>query len=675
MRSIAEERSEGTIETILTYPVKDYEFILGKFIGHFLFVIIGILISVTLPITLKLVAKPDISLIFGQYIGAFLFSATLVSLGVFISSMTKNQIIAFIENIALAFLLYAFSFEIVNLSVPYFLGNILQYLSPLTHYASLARGLLDLQDLTYFLSLTCLFFFLTYYVIAERKAEPKRQLKQTLIASTSLILASIVIANLIALNINLRIDFTENKIYTLSNSTKTILKNLKDIVNIKLVASPQLPPQVELVRRDVKDILSDYERFSKGNVKINIISPKPGSKEENEIRSLGIAPVQFQVLSRGEFQVKQGYFGLAVLYGAEKEVIPYIEDTSNLEYQLTSFIQKLTNPKKKKIYFLTGHGEKSINNEYSSFSQNLEKLYEVSELNLSEKNKEIPSDCETLIVAGPSQKIPDKERSLLEKYISNGGKAFFLIDQVNVTPQILSATKSENSFADFLERYGIKVNSDLVYDLRSNESVSFGGGIVSYILPYPFWLKVFKASEQALIAQNLERIVLPWASSLEILANKAKEVKVIKLLETSPYASHQTDFFLINPDQEFRTKKKDLKKYLLAAALIGNFSSKKESTSRLIIVGESDFLTNQFTQSSSDNLSFGLNAIDWLTKEESLINIRAKKMSMRALVFHSDTEKEILRYLNLLGVPLIIVVYGFYRILKRRQGMSRVYET
>src|SRR5207244_9183179 len=127
---------------------------------------------------------------------------------------------------------------------------------------------------------------------------------------------------------------------------KRMLGALPDLVTIKLFATSALPPQVAFLKRDLDDLLRDYRAAGRGRVKVVVQDPSADSAVLREARTLGIPPVQFNVLGKAELQVKEGYLGLAVRYADGVKTIPFVQQTNDLEYRLTSDIRSLTTTSK-----------------------------------------------------------------------------------------------------------------------------------------------------------------------------------------------------------------------------------------------------------------------------------------------------------------------------------------
>ena len=166
MASFAEERRAGTLELLLTFPVRDWQVIAGKLLAVALFLSIAIGLTVFYTITLSLLGDLDFGATVGGYLGLFLLGITYGAIGIFASSLTRNQIVAFILGFAIIFAL--FLLDKVTDFVPGWLGTVMQYLGADFHYQNLMRGVIDTRDVLYYLSMTAFAFLLTTYTLAKR---------------------------------------------------------------------------------------------------------------------------------------------------------------------------------------------------------------------------------------------------------------------------------------------------------------------------------------------------------------------------------------------------------------------------------------------------------------------------------------------------------------------------
>jgi ABC-2 type transport system permease protein len=171
MRSWAEEKKGKTIELLLTWPLSDLEVVTGKFLASFCFLAVSILLSITVPITIAFLGSPDVGPIIGGYVGALLMGAAYLAIGLWISSLTENQIVAFIVGVVVTFILFIISSPFVTMAAPYYLVPFLTYIGLGSHFESIGRGVIDSRDVIYYLSVIGFFLFLNIRSLESRKWE------------------------------------------------------------------------------------------------------------------------------------------------------------------------------------------------------------------------------------------------------------------------------------------------------------------------------------------------------------------------------------------------------------------------------------------------------------------------------------------------------------------------
>ena len=169
MRLWSEEKKEGTLELIMTMPIHDLSIILGKFFASFALLFLTILFTLTIPVTLYFIGNIDTGQFIGQYIGTIFLGASFIAIGLYISSLTENQIIAFIVTVVISFVLVIIGSPFIVNFLPAFLIPIFKYISLSVHYESLGRGVIDSRDVLYFLSLIILFIYMNLKSIESRK--------------------------------------------------------------------------------------------------------------------------------------------------------------------------------------------------------------------------------------------------------------------------------------------------------------------------------------------------------------------------------------------------------------------------------------------------------------------------------------------------------------------------
>jgi ABC-type uncharacterized transport system involved in gliding motility auxiliary subunit/ABC-type transport system involved in multi-copper enzyme maturation permease subunit len=675
MGSLSQERDAGTLEFLFAHPLRRLDFILGKFAAGLIFLSLTLLFIFPVAYGLQTGGRLDWGVVLGQYLGSVFLAATFVSLGIFVSGLFKSQISSLLTAAALSFFLVIVGTDFVGATLPVKLTPLLDRLSVLSHFRSTARGVIDVRDLWYYLSLTAIFLSLSYLKLLRDKYGRRGDVYGPYRLGVALFIGIAVLTDILGSRIPGRVDLTQNHRYTLSPATREILGSLNDVVNVTLYASSQLPVPLQPVLRDAKDMLRDYQTLAHGNLLVKVKDPAADPAAADEARAAGIKEVQFNVVGRSEFRLKKGYLGLAVAYGGKNEAIPFLKDTGDLEYQLTSFINKLTSTKKEKVVFTAGHGEKSIYSDYTLWKSELEKQFEVGRFETpsaeenggGEESLSLPPDTKVLVVAGPTKEIDKETRRLITDYIDDGGAALFLLDPVPVNNQTLSAAVNKNSFADFLKTYGLSVENDLVYDLRANETVSAGDSSFRVLLPYPLWVRAL--APQGGSSLGAGALVLPWPSSISLDENKLKEngYRAEKFYTTSPFAGKETEPFFLKVDYKFPSE--DLGEVPLIVGLQSDQSSQKPK-GRMLVVGDSDFISDKFAQNRPENTAFGVGAVSWLAQTASLAAIKTKRQPSRGLMFKGPTQVALVKYGNLgltVVIPLGIALVNYWR-RKRLRG-------
>jgi len=672
MGSVSQEKSEGTLELLLTHPLKSIDLVLGKFFASVGMVVLALLFAIPVAWSLSSFGVLDWGIVAGQLMGSLGMVLVLASLGIFISTLFASQISALLVTIFVAFFLTIAGFGLVTDRLTSGVAKISEQLSVFSHYQSMIRGVVDIRDVFYFLSVTVVFLALAHLQFIKLKYGNKRKVYRNQLSTVIIVVGVIVLINVVGAHIPGRLDLTQNKLYTLSDTTKEIITQAEDQIEVTLYVSRELPAQVQPSLREVEDVLRDYETLSGGKVDFSSKTPEADVEIANEAESKGIFPIQFNVIGQEEFQVKKGYFGLAVSYGEDVEVIPFIQNTGDLEYQVTSFIKKLTTTDKKKLVYLTDHGDKSLSQDYRILQQELEGFYDVKNVDTFEQDEEgkNPLDsADALMLAGLNQSLEEESKEALLEYIRSGGSVFFLMDRLLIDPQTNAVNENEESGSDILEILGINVQKDLVYDRKSHERVTIGGGPISYLAPYPFFVRALSASDTPAFGKDIKSITLTWPNSIEVDNEKLEEsgFSMQGLFSTTQFGGHQTEAFLLAPDQTFSTAQEGV--YILASSFMND-----ENGGRLVVVGDSDFLTDQFAGNKVENLAFALEAISWLIQDESLAQIKLKQTSNRQLLFENEEQIAFVKFGNIGFAVVLPVLIGLGRYWRRKKLLKRRYE-
>ena len=336
--------------------------------------------------------------------------------------------------------------------------------------------------------------------LAARKKKTESRRQQAIVRAL-LLFGILVLINVISINIFFRVDLTGNKIYTLSDASKTLVNNLDDKLVVKAYFTDNLPAPYNNTRRYLKEILDDYKNYSNGNFQYEIISPSDEAELEKDAQKFGIQPVQVQTFKDDRAEAMKAYMGIVFLYGGKQETLPFIGNTQNLEYEITGVIKRMTEKELKKVGVLTG-GNIPGADKMGNASQLISKYYNFTNVDAS-KNNPVPQDIAVLIVNSPKApqqqmmmqqqqapvQIPENLKFAVDQYIMNGGKVIFLLNKVMVSSQqqFQFAQSTNVGVEDMLQGYGINVNNNILRDKEcAYVSVPVSQGPVQFYTQIPF---------------------------------------------------------------------------------------------------------------------------------------------------------------------------------------------
>ena len=525
------------------------------------------------------------------------------------------------------------------------------------------------------------------------------------VAFVAIIFGILVLINFLSTRRFIRADLTEDKRYTISHATKNLISTLDDIVTITAYFSTN-PAEVAQIRRDVRDVLDEYNAFSK-KLQIDFVNPADfDDGQKQELRFKGIPEVQINVVKKDKAEIANVYMGISIGYSGKEEILPIVRSTANLEYELTSTILKVTTKEAKTVGFLTGHGEFDINDQnHQQFRQLLDKnaqgQYNLTPVSLQD-GKAVDATVATLVIAGVTQPLTEREKYEIDQFIMRGGRAVFLVDPIQMQPGTLQGAPLSTGLNDLLEHYGAKLGNNLLLDRRFHDSARFQQGFMTVIQPYPYFVKIVKPnfSAENTITNQLEAVTLPWTSSLAIITKEG--ITTTALAKTSEFGQSLQGYYNLMPNSPIPDA--ELQSYTVAAALEGKFKSfyadkeippvtaasdtaesntpvstpdpearqtKTESEqTQIVVVGTAQFLT----QLRPDGINFFLNTVDWLTLGDALIGIRSHTITDRPLREVSEIEKNFIKYLCTIGIPLLVVIFGLVRYSLKRRA-KRLVET
>lgn len=506
------------------------------------------------------------------------------------------------------------------------------------------------------------------------------QRKTQALVRAVLIIGSLVLINVIAVRVFGRLDLTSQQVFTLSAASRTLVGSLDDRVMVRAYFTEDLPAPHNEKRRAVLDILNEYKAYGKGNFQFEFINPE-GEEGEREAQEQGVFPIRAQVIQNDKMEAMRGYLGLVLQYEDRKEVLPVVQNLANLEYDISSALKRLINITKKKIGYATGHQEPGPDR-WSQAAEVLRKQYELVAVDLTTDDP-IPSDVEVLLLVAPTTRLSDSAKAKLDAHLMRGGRLGLFLNAMNANLQARYAQPTDAVMDDLLGTYGLQVNSDLVRDAQcANISVrqQQGGFVFSSQVPFPYLPMASSFNEENVISKDLASVVFFFASSVDTAGVAERGLSAEILVRSSSRSGRQSGFAMIDPFQEYTEADFPESDIPLAVLVEGSFPSftampgtqTVSLPTRIVTVGDGDFMSDEYL-GNPGNLTFFANIIDYLADDAGLITIRSKNLDTPPLDPVSDGMKPVVKYVNLVLPPVLVIIYGLVR-WRRRLARKRLIE-
>ena len=706
MKSLAEERRGRTLEWLLAQPLTETEIVLGKFVGNWLFVMITIAGTLPMALGVLMASDADPGIMFAQYVGAALLSAQMIAIGVWASSITRNQITAFILGATICLVLVLLGTPLVQIGLPPTLGNWAAQLSVISHFENVARGVVDLRDLLYFASTCGLFLLLAVAALGRERLSREGDAYRRLRLGTGAVALAVILLNLLGADVRGRVDLTRDGLFTLSGGSRDILGDLDDVVNLTLFTSDDLPPEIQLRVRDVRDLVADMSGAANGMLAVRDVNPDDGDEEAEEATSMGIVQIEFNVLRDDELQVKRGYFGLAIGYADEQETIPVIDRADDLEFRLVSAIARMTAVRRPTLAFARGFEAKEAF-QYATFRQSVADRYAITTVELAPDSAapSIPDSIDVLVVAAPAQPLSADAVDAIRAYLDQGGAALLLMERHVFNAQSPTLMPLVTGLEALLAEYGVTASGEVVFDLASSERVQMRQGYFTVVRDYPLWPVAFRGEEHA-TNRDLGNATFGWAAPFTW---EEGDPTVTALWTTTESGGTRPPGMMADPSFPISATQDEVGIQTLAVAIDPSLAegldggdgggedgaagaddeaatgaaagaedadgasqaAERPARGRIIAVGDADFLEEQFAQANAQNIVFAANAVDWLAQDEALIAIRSKDRTPPVLAFESDAGRNALKWGSLVGVPVAFALLGLARVTRRGARAER----
>ncbi len=717
MRLLADEKKSGTIELLLTRPLTGWQVVTGKFLAGFTLVMLALLPTLIYFLSLWQLAQPlgnvDAGAVWGSYMGLVLLAGAYVSLGLFTSAITQNQVVAFVLAALLSFFFYS-GFDALA-SIPVLKGSS-TFLSSLgidAHYRSISRGVVDSRDLVYFLGLILVFLSLTKALLGNRKR----------VGGFLGLLGVVVLLNLASSAWFFRWDLTTEKRYSLASVTKNFLTGMDAPVLAHVYLEGDLNAGFSRFGQATREMLDELRVYAGNSLEYTFVNPAGNSGESRRaaerLKEAGLSPVPVFEASEDGSRKQTLVYPYLIFVSQGHEVIVNLLDNlagrsgaenlnasiEELEYKLTDALRRLTAGAgdKPRIAFLEGHGELD-ELDVLDVTDALSQYYEVERGNPG-GNLSALNPYKALIIARPRTAFSEEEKFILDQYIMQGGRILWLIDAINVSMDSLRMASQtvglpfQLNLDDQLFRYGFRINAVLVQDLQSGlvpVNVSPPGEPARFV-PMPWYFSpLLNTNLEHPVTRHLNVVKGEFVSSIDTVGENSRVIRT-PLLQTGSYSLElQPPVFvsLIGVNEPPDRSLFHLSHIPVAYAVEGIFPSVFKNRAvppgvtglppqgmvvesvptRMIVVADGDLIRNEvrFKQSGDPkilplgfdeltnrnygNKEFFLNALNYLTDDEGWMALRNRSYTLRLLNREKLASHGSFWKIMNVGGPLVLVL-------------------
>ena len=526
----------------------------------------------------------------------------------------------------------------------------------------------------------------------------------------------LLVINYIAQQWHSRIDLTQDKRYTLSETTRKTLSQIQQPLVIDVLLKGNIPTEFKKLQTEAIQLLEEYTAAN-DHLIVNFVNPlEDEPNADAAIQNLinnGLQPLQITQTEAGKSSVEYIFPWAVISDGKRVEKVRLFIDklgttdqervqnsVQRLEYNLTDALHKFTVKKQKKIAILRSNG--TLEDVYLyDFLKTAREYYFIAPFTLdsvatnAEKTLKDLEKFDLLLVAKPTSPFSDEQKQVIDQYIMNGGRVLWLIDQVNVsledmykTGGVTMAMPLDLNLTDMFFQYGFRLNYTLINDLYFSEIVvATGDGSQSRYMNIPWvYNPMVLSSNNHLINSNLDAVRLQFANGIDTLKNGVKKTV---LLSSSPFSKADGTPREINLRIDPKAMNKELYKkgnIPLAVLLEGEFKSmykdrvrplelKENATlsrpTKMIVVSDGDIIKNDFdsqhkmplelgfdrwTSKYYDNKAFLQNAMNYLLDDTEFLTLRNKKVQLAFLDKEKVAESARAWQIKVFLYPLLVLV-------------------
>lgn len=539
------------------------------------------------------------------------------------------------------------------------------------------------------------------------------------------LIAILVFVNIILSEHFFRLDFTQDKRYSISPVSQKVLGSLDGDVYVEIFLDGELSPDYERLKKSIKEKLDQFKAYSNNKLEYRFIDPS--AEEDKQMRERGftliaqrgIKPKYFLEEKNGQKTEKFIFPGAIVSYKQNETPVQFLKGNKvqsdeeqlnqaveGVEFELLKAIRKLSITEYKSIAIIEGHGEPAKEN-LEDITNSLNEFYAVQRIRLDSLNA--LKNFEMVMIIGPQTAYTEKEKFILDQFIANGGKAMFIYDAIDIRKDSLRNGEtfglSKNlNLDDMLFKYGVRMNQTVVEDMNCAKTViQTGLNGEMQAVNFPYYPVVYQFSQHPIV-KNMDAVVLRFAGSIDTV--KAVGIKKTPLIQTSAQSKEiqvpfqiDLDALKNNPGPEtFNSGSKTV-----ACLLEGSFASLYKSRpapiegiqavsavqpSKILVCADVDMIRNEYDVKRNipvplgydrdmryifSNKEFVMNAVDYLMEEELLL-VREKEVVLRPLNAQKiKTDKKYWQIVNI-GLPILLVLlYGIGRYMwrKKKYGTPR----
>lgn len=646
MRALSEERKNKTDQLILTAPVSVGKIVLGKYLALVTVILIPMVFMGAVPLFLRMGGEFQMGVSYAALLGFFLYGGLALAVGLFLSALTESVVIAAVLAYGALFLGYIMTgiVELIsNLGTSAFstvAASILSCFDMMGRFAPLASGYFEVEAVVYYISAIALVLFFTTQVIQKRRYSiAGGGIKLGAYSVSGMILAVVLT---VAVNLGLNyvpekyssFDLTQNKLYALTEETKSYLADLtKDVTIYVLEEEDSAYDTLEERLFRTLSLMQDQS----AHIKVTYVSP---TKNPNFYQNYTQDPLaEGSLIVEGEKRYK--IVGLEKVYSYEVDYYSYNYQITEYdgEGQIVSAIDYVTTEDTPVVYAIGGHGELELEEKFRNV---IEKANVSCEQLMLYSVDEIPEDAQGVILNAPTGDYSQDDAKKVIDYLKKGGNALI----------IPTLTEGEmTNFKTILDFYGISEVEGTIVEQDRN-----------FYNQNPYYL--FPQVESAEVTQALtdSLIFAPFSMGLSY-DDLQGDALYTPLLTTSGSAFSKTE---ITDESDYRKGANDIDGPFTISVEVEKSTEDGKTSHAFVVGGESLFTVLADQMAPGNNVKFFGSIINSLAERETAVTIPAKSLTMQNLTFTAQTAN-IVMILCVIVLPLAALIAGLVIWLKRRR--------